>query len=107
MPQGKKTRVNKMEAVRQAIDQHGKDIKPGEIVEFVRSKFGAGMSDAMASNYKSTILRKGVRKKRKLAAVPATTRNHGISLADIQEVKALVDRIGAEKVRQLAELLAK
>jgi len=39
MPRGKK-RVNKMEAVRQAIDQHGKDVKPGEIVEFVKSKHG-------------------------------------------------------------------
>jgi len=31
----------------------------------------------------------------------------GISLEDIQAVKALADKLGAEKVQQLAEVLAK
>jgi hypothetical protein len=32
--------------------------------------------------------------------------NGGITLADIQAVKAVVDKLGAAKVRQLAEVLA-
>ena len=99
-----------MEAVRQAIDQNGKDIKPGEIIAFVKSKFGVTMSDGMASNYKSAILRKGARKRRKLAGAakaPAPAGSSGISLADIEAVKELADRLGAEKLQQLAEVLTK
>ena len=37
----------------------------------------------------------------------AVAASNGISLEDIQAVKAVVDKLGAEKVRQLAEVLAK
>jgi len=37
----------------------------------------------------------------------ATAVSGGITLGDIQAVKAVVNKLGADKVRQLAEVLAK
>ncbi len=127
MPKGKNAAggVNKMEAVRQIIQKHGKDTMPLEIVKLAKAEHGAVLSADMASTYKSAALktlglggmRKGKRgpkpgwKKAKAAAngvKPATpTAGGGISLEDIGAVKKLVDQIGAEKVKQLAQVLAK
>jgi hypothetical protein len=41
------------------------------------------------------------------APVPRATSTGGISLEDIQAVKGLVDRIGADTVQQLAKMLAR
>lgn len=109
--------VNKMEAVRQIIARHGKDTKPGQIVELAKSEHGAVLSYDMASTYKSAVLRKaGGGKKRgrkpgwKPSAVASSQNGSqlaGISLEDIRAVKTLADKLGADKVRQLAEVLAK
>lgn len=110
--------VNKMEAVRQILAKHGKDTKPGQIVELAKSEHGAELSYDMASTYKSAVLRKaggGKKRGRKPGRKPgvpvASSQNGsqvaGISLEDIRAVKILADRLGADKVRQLAEVLAK
>jgi hypothetical protein len=76
------------------------------------------MSTDMASTYKSAILRKwgqgGTRKgKRKSKGarqqVAATTRStsDGIRIQDIETIKKLCGRLGADKVQQLARVLAK
>ena len=74
------------------------------------------------SNYKSEILRKKKEKGkrgRKAAAMvaaettaPASTSSHGkatggFSLEDLQTTKALVGRIGADRLRTLIDVLAK
>lgn len=114
-PKKSKDGVNKMEAVRQVLAKHGKDTMPGKIVELAKSEFGAVLSYDMASTYKSAALRKAGGKKRgrkpgkKPGAAVSSNGSHvaGIALEDIRAVKALADRLGAEKVRQLAEVLAK
>lgn len=115
--------VNKMEAVRQVIAKYGKDVMPVEIVKYVKEEHGAEMNADVASNYKSSILRKmglgGKRKRgRKAKAVHkqvgmavngivmVSESSDDISLEDVQAVKQLVDRMGSEKVRQLARVLA-
>jgi hypothetical protein len=111
-------RVNKMDAVRKVLATHGKDTMPVEIVKFVKEEHGADMSADMASTYKSAILRKlgqsgrrkGKRKSkyaRQSAAAVARTASNGIRIEEIETIKKLCDRIGAEKVRQLAQVLAK
>jgi hypothetical protein len=117
--------ISKMEAVRQAIATLGKDAKPADILPFIKTNYGVEMSPEMAYNYKSTALkqlglkrrgRKPGRKPADVAAVavpePANGRRKAavsvrISIEDIQAVKALADRIGAEKVQKLAAVLAK
>jgi len=48
----------------------------------------------------------GKRKKRRAKAAAATP-TPSITLQDIAAVKVVVDKLGAEKVRQLAEVLAR
>jgi hypothetical protein len=115
-PKKSKDGMSKMEAVRQALAKHGKDTKPGDLLNHLKADFGITMSYDMASTYKSAALKKKKGKKRGpkpatvvVAAVP-TANGHAagsISIEDITAVKALADRLGAEKVFQLAKVLAK
>jgi hypothetical protein len=114
-PKKSKDGISKMEAVRQALAKHGKDTKPGDLLNHLKADFGITMSYDMASTYKSAALKKKKGKKRgpkpatAVAAVPTANgqTGGGISLEDITAVKALADRLGAEKVWQLAKVLAK
>jgi hypothetical protein len=115
--------ISKMEAVRQAIATLGKDAGPADILPFIKTNYGVEMSAEMAYNYKSTALKQmGLKRRRRKpgkkpaaaasAAAPANGRRKAagrvsISIEDIQAVKALADRIGAEKVEKLAAVLAK
>jgi hypothetical protein len=114
MAKDKKGEPTKMEGVRQALASLGDGAMPVEIKKFVKDKYNFDMSTSMISNYKSHILNpektsvKSVRSRRKKAgrrraAAPAG----GIRMEDIQALKQLADRLGAEKVRQLAAVLAK
>jgi hypothetical protein len=120
MARAKKSKdgISKMEAVRQAIAKLGKEAKPPEILSFVKENYGVVMSYDMASNYKGTAIKQMGGKKRgrkpgpkpAVAAAVPTANGHvsgGISLEDITAVKALADRLGAEKVWQLAKVLAR
>jgi len=123
MPKGKKAAggVNKMDAVRQIIAKNGKDTMPLEIVNLANSEHGVGLTLGTASNYKTAILKKlgssGKPKAKKgpkpgwkkpAAGTNGTTRRAGsISIHDIEAVKKLVEQMGAEKVEQLALVLAK
>jgi hypothetical protein len=121
MPKGKKAGVSKLEAVRQVIKKHGKGVMPTEIVKLVKEEHGANISTDVASNYKSTALKQlalkstGRRKGKRgpkpgwktAAANGAKAVNGGaITVEDISAVKKLVDQIGAEKVKQLSQVLA-
>ncbi len=104
--------ITKMEAVRQALAKLGPDAKPVDILAYIKETYGLEMSIGMAYNYKSSILKPGRKKRgRKPGPKPAAaangrkTRSAAITVEEIQAVKALVDRLGAEKVRQLAEVL--
>jgi len=118
MPRGKKAAAetngaqpkNNMDAMRQALATLGKDAMPVDLQKHLKDTWGIDMKTSVISNYKSTILNaKKPAKAAKtaapqVAAKPAAT--GGISIDDITAVKAVVDRLGAEKVRQLAEVLA-
>jgi hypothetical protein len=114
-PKQSKDGISKMEAVRRTIATLGKDVKPNDILGHLKSEFGIPMSYDMASTYKSAVLKKKKGKKRgpkpasEVAAVPTANGQitESISLEDITAVKALSDRLGAEKVWQLAKVLAK
>lgn len=120
MPKGKRAGgVNKMGAVREVIAKHGQDVTPVEIVKFAKEEHGAELSADVASKYKSAVLKELRRngrkqgKKSKSGRKPAimvggaSGAGGGISLDDISAVKKLVDQLGAEKVGQLAQVLAK
>ena len=101
--------ISKMEGVRRALTELGKDAANMDIEKFLKSEFGIDMDTKMISNYKTHLKAASksavTRKPAEAAAAPMAT--EGISLDDIRAVKELLDKVGSEKVRQLAEVLGK
>jgi hypothetical protein len=90
----------------------GSDAKPLAIQAYLKKNFKIAMSTTVISSYKTTIANQAKKKRgatggRKPASAQAaaTRTGEGISLEDIAAVKRLCDRMGAEKVRQLAQVL--
>ena len=118
MPRGKKASVNgkpesKMDAVRDALANLGNDATPIDIQAYVKKTFNLALDTSLISNYKG-YLTKGAGKKskskgKKPGKAKAAGVQHvgGISMADIAAVKALTDRMGADKVADLARVLGK
>jgi hypothetical protein len=101
--------ISKMEAMRRALAKIGRDARPLEYQTFIKSKFGIEMTADMVSNYKSSLLKASAEAN---AVTPPTPKGQAkpageFSLHELEAVKALADKIGAEKVRQLAQALAK
>ena len=120
--------ITKMDAVRKALTELGSDARPLQIVGFVKDRFGIDMTPDHVSNYKSSILTSEPGKYRPAAtkapaarptpqpaaapappaqAPPRADAKAGISLEDIAAVKDLVERVGAESLRKLIDLLAR
>ena len=111
-------RVNKMQRVREALAELGKDAQPKDIQSLLKRKFGLDMNTKFISTYKGSILReaakKGMGARQPAATAPALAkaspkvadRNGGISVEDIRAVKALVDKLGCVAVKELAEVLS-
>src|SRR5260370_11776630 len=72
------TGISKMDAVRRALFELGKEAKPLEIQKFIKSRFGVSMDPNMISTYKSTVNKKsaatsGLTQKPKTQAAPFRT----------------------------------
>jgi hypothetical protein len=115
MPRPKKETISKLDAMRQAVAKLGKDAPLADLLKTIKQDFGINLDRALAYNYKSLVSSKaatGKRRGRKPGRKPAAVavdgrRTASITIDDIQAVKALADRIGAEKVKELAQVLAK
>jgi hypothetical protein len=117
MPRPKKETISKLDAMRQAVAKLGKDAPLADLLKTIKQDFGINLDRALAYNYKSIVSsqkaptsakRRGRKPGRKPAAAASKARTTaGITIDDIQAVKSLADRIGAEKVRELATVLAK
>jgi hypothetical protein len=98
--------ITKFEAVRRALKELGSDAKPLEIKDYIKKQFSIEMDGQNVSNYKSTLKAKSRRgPKHRSGSTPVISQG-GFSLEDIQAVKEVADRIGPDKVRQLAEVLS-
>ena len=109
--------ITKMEGVRRAIAAlGGYDASPKDLQRYLKSEFGINMDTSMISNYKSAL--KGASKSSMIrrpvgrpataamaVTAPASVSASDISLADVRAVKEVVDKVGADKVRKLAEVL--
>jgi hypothetical protein len=109
VPKNRESSITKMDAVRQALNELGRNAMPRDIQKHIREKHGVHMEPAMISNYKSSL--KGGNKSallRRSAARPrAAVSGGGFSMRDIEAVKQVMDKIGADKVQQLAQVLGK
>ncbi|HKI35084.1 MAG TPA: hypothetical protein VKA46_24720 [Gemmataceae bacterium] len=115
-------RINKLQCVRDALHELGNDAQPRAIQDFLKHRFDLDMNTKFIGTYKGTILR-GKSGQSGIMRTPAATApaevpvppkaspqvggtNGGISVDDIRAIKALVDRLGADGVRQVAEVLS-
>jgi hypothetical protein len=112
--------ITKTDAVRQALSTLGKDASRADIQKFVKDKHGYQMTPDQISTYKWEIQRKKGHTKKAVAVQPAAKKpepksptpapapkSNGISLEDIETVKDLVERVGADTLRQLIGVLAR
>jgi hypothetical protein len=102
--------ISKMEGVRRALAELGNDAMPAAIQKHIKEKLGIQMDPNMISNYKSAIKAAGKSAILRSPAALAKTRTKaagGITPEDVRAVKELVGKIGADQVRQLAEVLGK
>jgi hypothetical protein len=123
--------VSKMDAVRQAIRQLGRDAKPRQIQGVIKEQFGVEMTLDHISNYKSTIRKQAGGKAKKAAkgpaapqpaahkpaapaavAKPAAAAGSGkggdhLSVEDGQTVKALLSRLRPDSLKGLIDVLAR
>src|SRR5438874_13709080 len=121
--------ITKMEAVRQALAELGNDATRTAIQGFIKDRFGIQMSPDHISNCKSELRnkKKQAGKAKPAAKKPATPKaaakqpasrpaaatssprqaKGDISLPDIEAVKGLVRRVGANQLRELVDLLVK
>jgi hypothetical protein len=127
--------ITKMEAVRRALKEMGRDAIPTQMQPYIKQHFGIEMSTGHISTYKGDILRKkkGGKKKggRKPAAQGAAPeeggrkeeagrkvvvqqkpaarsgKEAGIPLDDILYVKGLVGRFGPDQLHTLIEAFAR
>jgi ribosomal protein L19E len=104
--------ISKWEAVQRALSTLGNDATPLQIKEYIKSHFHMDLETSLISNYKSSMLKKGAGKssgsgKAKSQAAARAGRSGGITVDDIKAVKEVVDRLGADKVLELAHVLSK
>lgn len=107
--------VVKIDLVRKALKVLGKDAKPLALQAYLRENDNHDMATNMISSYKSMLTKRKKKKKAaaqrsepsapKAAAAKASPAH--ISLKDIRAVKGLTSRLGAARVRELAEVLSK
>lgn len=106
-----KAEMSMIEAVRRAQAKLGKGAKPLAIQEFVKSNFKINISTNMISSYKTYLKKKKGKPGRKPKSTgkvgrPATSSSGSVSLEDIRAVKELADRIGANRIKEIADVLA-
>jgi len=122
--QGNVNAVSKLEAVRRLVAELGHDAKPLALKEHLKTKYNIDMDPAYISKYKSLVLSKGGKGKRRgrkpkaeagavqeaaapVAVVAVSVGGGGITLDDIRAVKELTGRLGSDRVRELVGLLAR
>src|SRR5262249_42599402 len=123
---GAEPKISKLEAVRRAMAELGNKAQRGQIKDFIKERFGIEMTPDHISTSKGEIPRKRTQARTPTAkavaakeparpqaqrapapAAPPARAEGGIALEDIAAAKALVDRVGAEQLRALIEVLAR
>jgi hypothetical protein len=109
-------RINKRQAVREAMEGMGMDAAPAAIQSHLREKLGLDLSTNMISSYKSQIRNQaGLQSKRRnrrgrprmsLRGVSGVDlASDDISLKDLRILKEMANRLGADRLRALFEIL--
>jgi hypothetical protein len=110
--------ITRKEAVRQALAALAKDATRADLQKFMKDHYGFEMTLDHISSCKSEIQKeKGHKKPAVVKQPPATkevptkaasaARGGSISLRDIETVKDLVERVGADSLKKLIDVMAR
>lgn len=107
--------ITKKEGVRQALAALGTDAARVEIQNFVKDHFGLEVNPDHISSCKSEILKQKGKKKpasathhvTKKEQTPKSAAAHSVSFDDLESVKDLVERVGADSLKKLIAMLSK
>ena len=99
-PAGEK--VTQKEMVLAAIQEKGWGAGPRELQDVIKSRFEVEMPVNYISNYKSQLKKQGGG-----AAGGRRGRKAGMQFSDLETVRGLVHRLGAEQVKELVDMAEK
>jgi hypothetical protein len=101
--------LSQADLVRTALQDLGGDAKPQAIQDHIKSKFNREVTKGIISNYKSTMKKKGlVGGGRRGPGRPArlgSPSGGSVRLDDLEAVRGLVTRLGADQVVRLVKVL--
>jgi hypothetical protein len=92
-------KVTQKAMVQAALEEKGWDAGPAELQPVIKEKFNVELDNNVISNYKSVLKREG-------GKGTGATRGHkaGPEFADLQAVRGLVSKLGADQVKKLVEV---
>jgi len=100
MAKGKREgKVTQKAIVQAALDDKGWEAGPLELQGVIQEKFGVELAANIISNYKSVIKRDGGK-----AIAGKRGRKPGAQFSDLEAVRGLVTRLGAEQVKKLVDV---
>jgi hypothetical protein len=94
---GGEKKPSQMGMVRTALQEMPGDPKPLEMQAFIKSKYGVELPANIISNYKSQIKRKN--------GTAGRGRRGGLQVEDIEAIRGLVQRLGSDQVKRIAEVV--
>lgn len=98
--------VSQVDMVKKALEELGADAKPLAIQESIKSNFGKELPTTIISNYKSVLKRKGGGSSGSGRGRPRGSGGGGsIQIDDLETVRGLVSRLGADHVKRLVDVL--
>jgi hypothetical protein len=101
MARGKREgKVSQKTMVETALNEKGWDAGPQELQPAIKEKFGVELPANVISNYKSVLKRGGG----KATGGGKRGRKPGAQFSDLEAVRGLVTRLGAEQVKRLVDV---
>jgi hypothetical protein len=101
--------MSQADLVRAALQELGPKAKPQAIQNFIKEKFSRDVTKGIISNYKSTMKKKGLIPGRRGPGRPpkaaAAASGGSVRFDDLEAVRGLVSRIGADQVVRLVKVL--
>lgn len=91
--------VTQKQMVQAALDDKGWKVKAVELQSAIKEKYGVELRTSLISNYKSIIKREGRKKPGRKPGAKG-----GVQFSDLETVRALVERLGADQVAKLIEV---
>jgi hypothetical protein len=92
-------KVTQKAMVQAALHEKGADAGPSELQAVIKEKFNVDLSNNVISNYKSIIKREGG-----ASAGAKRVRKPGPEFKDLEAVRGLVTKLGADQVKKLVEM---